>query len=167
MITFKKFMEAQIGDLASMDTPQTGQQPQQPQQRNGRQLKGTLTDNEKRVLALLASNQMKTAPSRARDVISGDRNMVQAVKGLKLNFKAVDVSPDGVTINQAGIELATKQGIIDPNTGSLTDIGTELATTTSKGIPNPKTKDLNGGDQPGQQSMGMGASPAMPGLPSM
>lgn len=130
MTTFKQFMEA--------DMPAG-----QPQVQQSKQFKGTLTDNEKRVLALLSSNQLKAAPSRARDIITGDQNMVQAVRGLKINFKAVDVTPDGVLVNQTGIDLATKHGIVDANTGELTDIGKKLAATTSAGTKNPKTADLS------------------------
>lgn len=138
MITFKQFLEADGMDPG----PEQFGASAQPKQTTGKQLNGSLTDNEKRVLALLSTNQLKSSPGRARDVISGDRNMVQAVKRLKLNFKAVDVTPDGVTINQTGINLATNQGVVDANSGELTELGTKLATTTSAGTPNPKTKDL-------------------------
>jgi len=158
MITFKKFLEADVGNLADMPAPTAPQQP------NGKQLKGTLTDNQQRVLALLSTNQLKSAPSRAREVVTGDQGMVQAVKELKTKFGAVDVTPDGVVINQKGIELATSHGVIDASSGELSDYGRQLATTNSKGSPNPKTKDLaapaGGGQMPPMEppmgGMGMG-----------
>ncbi len=154
MISFKQFLEADAMDLASMDAPQpdNGQQAPTSPQTSGNKLKGSLTDGEKRVLALLSTNQMKSAPGRARELISGDRNMVQAVKALKINFKAVDVKPDGIIINQVGTNLATNQGIVDANSGELTDLGQKLVTTSSTGHPNPKTKELaapSGGDMGG------------------
>lgn len=155
MLTFKKFLEAdgampdqsELGGTQAPTTP--NQAPQQGQQQQGKQLKGTLTDNEKRVLALLSSNNIKSAPGLARNIISGDRNMVQAVKGLKLNFKAVDVTPDGVMINQTGTALAGNQGVVDPNSGELTPYGQKLASTLPSGADNPKTKDAIGGAAPG------------------
>lgn len=154
MITFKKFLEAGVGNLADMQAPNQSPVPTQPA---NKQLKGSLTDNQKRVLALLSTPQLKSAPGRAREVITGDQNMVQAVKELKLKFAALDVTPDGVIINQKGIELATSHGVVDPNSGELSDYGRELASTNSKGSPNTKVKDIAGG--PGAQGMppgGMG-----------
>ena len=129
--------------------------------------KGSLTNNEKRVLALLSTNQLKSAPTRARELMAGDKNMVQAVRGLKQNFKAVDVTPDGVMINQTGIDLAIKQGIVDPNSGEITEVGQKLATTTSNGTQNPNTQDLAAPSQQGmgQQSTPTQAQPAQQGAP--
>lgn len=158
MITFKKFLEAEVGNLADMQLPDQSSAPTQPP---NKQLKGSLTDNQKRVLALLSTSQLKSAPGRAREVITGDQNMVQAVKELKLKFAALDVTPDGVMINQKGIELATSHGVVDPNSGELSDYGLELASTNSKGSPNPKVKDIAGGPaggpgMPPPGGMGMG-----------
>lgn len=157
MITFKQFLEADVGNLADMGAPTqdpAGGAPMGQPAPEGKQMKGSLTDNEKRVLALLSHNSLKSAPQRAREIVSGDQNMVQAVKGLKANFNAVDVTPGEIAINQTGIELAGKAGIVDPNTGELSDLGQQLATTTSGGAQNPKTKDLAAG--------GMGGAPMAP-----
>lgn len=172
MLTFKKFLEAdgtigaQTPDATDLGTSGAPTQPNQSQQApQGKQLKGTLTDNAKRVLALLSANELKSSPGLARTILSGDPNLVAAVKQLKLNFKAVDVTPDGVTINQTGVALAGKQGVVDPNSGQLTQYGTKLATTLPNGNPNPKTKDvIAGAAQPqGGQQGGMGDP--MGGLP--
>lgn len=175
MVTFKKFLEAD-GNLPNggvsgggsaplntqPDPTSQEQQPQQPQQPQNPKLKGSLTDNEKRVLAILSANAIKSSPGRARELLSGDRNLVQAVKGLKQNFKAVDVTSDGVTVNQTGVSLAQNQGVVDPNSGELTELGIKLATTLPTGGKNPKTQDLAGGaGAPGGQ---MGGDPAM-GMP--
>ena len=125
MLTFKKFLEAD--SMSGQDAPdamdvgtnaaptQPDQQPNQQQQApQGKQLKGTLTNNAKRVLALLSLNDLKSSPGLARTILTGDPNLVAAVKQLKLNFKAVDVTPDGVVINQTGVGLAGKQGVVNP-----------------------------------------------------
>ena len=177
MITFKRFLEAdgQLpnggtsgGGSAPLDTTpdptSQEQQPRAPQQNNPR-LKGTLTDNELRVLAILSANAIKSSPGRARELLSGDQNMVAAVTGLKQNFKAVDVTSDGVTVNQTGVTLAQNQGVVDANSGELTELGKKLATTLPSGAPNPKTKDLGNGAAGG--AGGMGGDPAMGGLPPM
>lgn len=93
-------------------------------------LKGSLTTNEKRVLAILSSPKVKASPGMARALMRGDA-MVSAVKTLKNNFNAIDVTPDGVTINTVGTQLAGNQGITDPNTGELSDLGNQLAATNS------------------------------------
>lgn len=163
MLTFKQFLEAETLDLSTMSAPQ--QSPQQPQSATGNKLKGSLTNSEKRVLAMLSSNQLKSSPGRARDLLSGDRNTVQAVKILKKNFNAVDVTPDGITINQTGIDLANNQGIVDPNTGELTDLGKQLVSTTSSGTQNSKTQDIaNGGMSGGQQPPAPPMGGGMPGV---
>jgi hypothetical protein len=149
MITFKQFLEAE-GNNPGAEQFGAAQRP--------RQLKGSLTDNEKRVLAILSTNQVKTSPGLARNIISGESNMVQSVKTLKTNFKAVDVTPDGITINQNGITLATNQGIVDPNSGELTPVGNQLVATRPNGEKNPKTQSLlnqtEQQPQPSSQSIG-------------
>lgn len=89
-------------------------------------LKGTLSDAEKRVLAILSSPQVKSSPGLARAFMR-NAAMVVAVKTLKDNFKAIDVTPTGATINTTGTQLAANQGITDPNTGELSDLGNQLA----------------------------------------
>lgn len=181
MVTFKKFLEAD-GNLPNggvsgggsaplntqPDPTSQEQQPQQPQQRPRQQLKGSLTDAQQRVLAILSANAIKSSPGRARQLLSGrgDENTVRAVTDLKTKFNAIDVKPDGVMINQTGTTLAAKFGITDPNSGELTDLGIKLATTLPSGAPNPKTKDLGnaGGAPGGQPPGGIGGDPAM-GMP--
>lgn len=159
MITFKKFMEAE-GQDPGAEQFGAGAAPQQH-----KNLKGSLTDNEKRVLALLSLNQIKSSPGLARSLMQGT-NMVAAVKTLKTNFNAVDVTPDGIIANQTGIQLATDQGVVDPNSGELTDLGKQLAGTLPSGEKNPKVQSmLNGGQKPG--GMTSPQAPAMGGLPPM
>lgn len=176
MLTFKKFLEAD--SMSGQDAPDamdvgTNAAPTQPDQAQqapqGKQLKGTLTNNAKRVLALLSLNDLKSSPGLARTILTGDPNLVAAVKQLKLNFKAVDVTPDGVVINQTGVGLAGKQGVVNPNSGELTPYGQKLAATLPNGNPNSKTKDMVGGGQAAPQGgMGdpMGGAPMGGGLPA-
>lgn len=158
MITFKKFLEADIGNLADMGTPQQNA-PMAPQATQGKQLNGALTDNQKRVLAVLSLNSVKSSPNLARSIFTGDQSLVKALDDLIKRFGAVDATPDGAVINQKGIELATSNGIVDANSGELSELGTKLAATNSNGAPNPKTKDVVG--QPG---MGQMPPPSMGGV---
>jgi hypothetical protein len=166
MQTFKQFFEAeQMGGAPSLPQQQPG--ADQPPVQQSNKMKGTISDGQKRVLAILSANAMKSSPGRAREVLTGDANMVQAVKTLLRQFKAVDVAKDGITINQTGVTLAQNNGITDPNSGELTQIGTELATTLPNGTANPKTKDLAGAGPAAGGMPPMGGDPMMGGMPPM
>lgn len=81
---------------------------------------GTLSQSERLVLALLLAPSIKSSPGLARSVIAGDINLVAALTSLAKNFKAVNVTPSGATVNQTGNTIAIDQGIVDANSGQLT-----------------------------------------------
>jgi hypothetical protein len=140
-MNFKQYLadSQTLNELAPMNLGMS-QVPSMQVHNPSNTLNGTLTDNEKRVLAILSSPQVKSSPGLARGMLRGD-NMVAAVKTLKDNFKAIDVSPDGVTINTVGTQIASNQGITDPNTGELSELGNTLAAPSSN-VPTSSTNPV-------------------------
>lgn len=150
--TFLQFLEStdvdQIASLASSNTDFGDEDGDDSRDGKEQQLKGSLTNTQQRVLALLMTDQLKQSPGRARELLTGDDNVVQAVRSLKTDFDAVDVAPGTITINSKGIQLAQNAGLADANTGALTQLGKQLISKNTAGSQNQKAADLSGGGAP-------------------
>lgn len=109
-----------------------------------------LTDNQKRVIAKIAS---APTPTVAAEKISADANLIGARNEL-MRLGLITYTDQEATLTDKGTHIGTQENVID-DSGQLTDLGNKLAFTDSKNQPD-EGEGGGSGEPPIGGDMGMG-----------